>query len=196
MRVLELIAPALVAITAAGLPTHCRAQTPSLECAQLLKPLDDGAPLAVLLNAPAAKAIDAAQAEAACRAALGADPANSTLKFQLGRALSLAGKAREAMKYYLDAADRGHADAINDVGGVFEYGLGVPKNSATALVWYERAAELGHAGAMVHLGKLSEDGQDVPQDFVSAKRWYEKAAALGNAGAMSSLADLLRYGRG
>ena len=101
--------------------------------------------------------------------------------FQLGRALSLGNKRLEAIKYYLDAADRGHAGAMNDLGGVFEYGIGVPKNFATALVWYERAAEFGHAGAMTHLGQLSEDGLDVPQDFANARHWYEKAAALGNA---------------
>ena len=50
------------------------------------------------------------------------------------------GKIEEAIKYYLDAAGRGHAGAMNDLGGVFEYGIGVPKNLATAIVWYERAA--------------------------------------------------------
>ena len=61
--------------------------------------------------------------------------------FQLGRALSLGSKQRDAIRYSLDAADRGHTGAMNDLGGVFEYGTGVPKNFATALVWYERAAE-------------------------------------------------------
>jgi uncharacterized protein len=80
---------------------------------------------------------------------------------------------------------------MNDLGALFEYGIGLPKNAATAIVWYERAAENGHIGAMTHLGELSEAGIAVPQDFASARRWYEKAADLGGAAAMDSLAKLL-----
>src|SRR5262249_62426311 len=136
MRIWELIAPAFLAITAAGFPAHVgSAQTADLECKQLSNVPDDGTPLKDL----ASKKIDLSQAEAACRSALRADPTNPTFMFQLGRALSLGDKRREAIKYYLDAADRGHAGAMNDLGGIFEYGVGVSKNLATALVWYERA---------------------------------------------------------
>ena len=197
MRVLELVAPAFLAITAAGFSTHVgSAQTPDLECTQLSDVPDDGTPLAVGLKALASKKLDPSQAEAACRSAHRADPANPTFMFQLGRALSLGNKRLEAMKYYLDAADRGHAGAMNDLGGVFEYGIGVPKNFATALAWYERAAEFGHAGAVNHMGQLSENGLSVPKDFANARYWYEKAAALGNAASMNNLANLFRYGRG
>ena len=197
MRVSELIAPAFLAITAAGFSTHVgSAQTPDFECAQLSNVPDDGTPLAVGLNDLASKKINPSQAESACRSALRADPANPTFMFQLGRALSLGNKRLEAIKYYLDAADRGHAGAMNDLGGVFEYGVGIPKNLATALVWYEKAAEFGHAGAMTHMGRLSEDGLEIPQDFANARHWYEKAAALGNAASMNNLANLYRYGRG
>src|SRR6516225_10405906 len=186
MRVSELIAPAFLAITAAGFSTHVgSAQTPDFECAQLSNVPDDGTPLAVGLNDLASKKINPSQAESACRSALRADPANPTFMFQLGRALSLGNKRLEAIKYYLDAADRGHAGAMNDLGGMFEYGIGVPKNLATALVWYERAAGRGHAGAMVHLGRMSENGVDIPQDFAKAREWYEKASALGSAVAMN-----------
>src|SRR5262249_3261342 len=154
-----------------------------LECTLLPSALDAE-------TAASSSTIEPSQIENACRAALATDPANPTLMFRLGRALSLGNKPREAIKYYLDAADRSHAGAMVDLGYMFEQGLGVPKNLATALVWHERAAERGHAGAMIHLGQLSENGVDVPQDFAVARRWYEKASALGNAVAMNSLADL------
>jgi len=197
MRVSELIALVFLAITAAGFSTHVSsAQTTNLECTQLSSVPDDGTPLAVDLKVLASKKIDPSQAESACRSALRADPANPIFMFLLGRALSLGNKRLEAIKYYLDAADRGHAGAMNDLGGVFEYGIGVSKNLATALGWYERAAEFGHAGAMTHMGQLSENGLDVPQDFANARHWYEKAAARGNAASMNNLANLYRYGRG
>src|SRR5215510_9791277 len=198
MRVMRLIARAFLALTPVVFSTHVvgSAQAPESECTHLLNRPDDGAPLAVSLQALASENIDRSQAESVCRSALRADPANPVSMFQLGRALSLGNKRMEAIKYYLAAADRGHGGAMNDLGGVFEYGIGVPKNFATALMWYERAAESGHAGAMAHLGQLSEDGFDVPQDLANARHWYEKAATLGNAASMNNLANLFRYGRG
>ena len=91
MRVLELIAPALLALTAVGFSTHVvgNAQAPELECTQFLNMPDDGTPLAVELQALASRKIDPSQAESVCRSALRADPANPASMFQLGRALSL-----------------------------------------------------------------------------------------------------------
>ena len=126
MRVWELIAPAFLAITAAAFSAHVgSAQTPDLQCTQLPNVPDDGTPLAAGLNDLASKKIDPSQAESACRSALRADPVNPTFMFLLGRALSLGNKRLEAIKYYLDAADRGHAGAMNDLAGMFEYGVGV-----------------------------------------------------------------------
>jgi len=184
-----LLAPAI--ITAFFLARVNSAEEPVRECTLLSESPEDGTPLAATLNA-AASTVEPSRQEATCRAALRTDPANPTFAFQLARALTLEKKPLEAMKYYLDAADRGHAGAMNDLGGVFEYGVGVPKNLTTAIVWYERAAELGHAGAMSHLGQLIENGIGTPQDLAKAKRWYEKAAMLGNAGSMNNLANLFR----
>src|SRR5262245_48663842 len=139
MKGRELIA--FLAVALAGFSPHVGgAQSPAHECTRLASVPDDGTALAAGMKAAAFPKIDPSRAEPACRSALAADPANPTLMFGLGRALSLGSKRLEAMKYYLDAADRGHAGAMNDLGGVFEFGLGVPKNLATALVWYERAA--------------------------------------------------------
>ena len=191
MYVLTLIAPAfLVTTVLVVLPHFAIAQTTSLECMQLSNLPDNETAFALRLQAPTT--IDPARAEAACRAALRVDPANPTLMFQLGRALTLANKQLEAIKYYLEAADRRHAGSMNDLGEVYEYGVGVPKNLPTAIVWYERAAELGHTGAMTHMGQLSENGIGIPQDLATARWWYEKAATLGNASSMNRLANLLR----
>jgi hypothetical protein len=108
-----------LAITFVGLSTHVgSAQTPDFECAQLSNVPDDGSPLAVGLKVLASQKIDPSQAESACRSALKADPTNPIFMFLLGRALSLGSKRLEAIKYYLDAADRGHAGAMNDLACV------------------------------------------------------------------------------
>jgi TPR repeat protein len=116
-------------------------------------------------------------------------------KFLPGRALSLGNNRLEAIKYYLDTADRGHVGTRNDLGGISEYGVGVSKNLETMLAWYETAAKLGHSGSMDHLGRLNENGLDVLQDFARAKYWYENAAALGNAVSVNNqILLLLRAG--
>src|SRR5262245_64939210 len=114
MRVLELIAPALLAITAVGFSTHVvgSAQAPEPECTQLLNMPDDGAPLAVSLQALASKNIDRSQAESVCRSALRDDSANPDYLFRLGRALSLRHKRMEAVRYHLAAAARGTSVAL------------------------------------------------------------------------------------
>jgi len=110
---------ASLAISFAGFSTHVgSAPIPDLECAQLSNVSDDGSPLAVGLKVLASQKIDPSQAESVCRSALKADPVNPTFMFLLGRALSLGSKRLEAIKYYLDAADRGHAGAMNDLAGM------------------------------------------------------------------------------
>ncbi len=168
------------------------ALTPAPVCTDPSTLPDNRMPFAMILESGALKRTDGSQIETVCRDALRDDAANPAIMFQLARALTLASKEHEAIKYYFDAADRRHAGAMNDLGGVFEYGLGVPKNLTTALEWYERASEFGHTGAMTHLGELSEKGAGVPRDFGTARHWYEKAAMLGDAVSMNSLADLLR----
>jgi TPR repeat protein len=132
MRVLELIAPVFLVIIAACFAAHVgRARAADLACTQLSNGTDDGAPLAARLTAPAITKIEPVQAETACRSALAADPSNSSFMFLLGRALSLGSKRLEAISYYLNAADRGHAGAMNDLGGVFEYGIWRPRLCGT-----------------------------------------------------------------
>jgi hypothetical protein len=186
------IAHCFLAIAASLLSTSIgSAETSPLGCGDFSTLLDDGIPVAVALQNAASKQAEASLAEAACREALRVDPANPAAMFQFARALALANKHMAAVKYYLDAADRGHAGAMNDLGGIFEYGIGVPKNLATATEWYERAAGAGHMGAMAHLGELSENAGGVG-NLANAKQWYEKAAMLGDAVSMNSLANLLK----
>src|SRR5262245_58240404 len=114
MRVMRLIARALLAMTAVVFSTHVvgSAQAPEPECTQLLNMPDDGAPLAASLQGLASENIDRSQAESVCRSALRADPANPASLFQLGRALSLGNKRMEAVRYHLAAAARGTSVAL------------------------------------------------------------------------------------
>src|SRR5262249_4028195 len=72
-----------------------------------------GHALAVALQKEALERTDHSELESICRDALRADPSNPALMFQLARTLTLANKHREAVKYYLDAADHRHAGAMD-----------------------------------------------------------------------------------
>jgi TPR repeat protein len=77
------------------------------------------------------------------------------------------------------AAERGDADAQNNLGASYANGDGVPQNYALAIKWYRRAAKQGNSMAQKNLGACYYNGQGVEQNFVEAYKWYAVAAANG-----------------
>lgn len=75
--------------------------------------------------------------------------------FRMGKAAKDSGDYSIAMDYYLIAANKGDARAQNNIGVMYENGLGVPKNNASALKWYHQAAKQGDDVAQTHIKKLS-----------------------------------------
>jgi len=80
---------------------------------------------------------------------------------------------------YRKAAERGDADAQNNLGASYANGNGVPQNYALAVKWYRRSAKQNNSMAQKNLGVCYFNGQGVPQDFVEAYKWYAVAAANG-----------------
>jgi hypothetical protein len=77
------------------------------------------------------------------------------------------------------AAERGDADAQNNLGASYANGNGVPQNYALAIKWYRRAAKQGNSMAQKNLGACYYNGQGVERNFVEAYKWYAVAAANG-----------------
>ena len=76
------------------------------------------------------------------------------------------------------------------IGGLYEGGLGVPKDYATAAKWYKRAAAGGDNFGMFQLAGLYLRGDGVRQDDATARAWFEKAAAAGSKEAKMALERL------
>jgi hypothetical protein len=95
-----------------------------------------------------------------------------------------------------ERANRGDAEAQNNLGLLYANGQGVPQDYAKARQWYEKAAAQGNAWAQNNLGVLYANGQGVPQDYAKARQWYEKAAAQGLAQAQFILGVLYDGGLG
>ena len=85
---------------------------------------------------------------------------------------------KSAMRVWLQAAQKGDADAQATLGEIFEQGLGVPPDYQAARTWYEKAAAQNQPRALTNLGNLYERGLGVAQDPGKALQMYRQAAGL------------------
>lgn len=110
---------------------------------------------------------------------------------------------REQYLRGVELADEGHQHAQYQLGRMYEYGMGVPKDPAEAAKWYRLAAEQAELKSQERLGQLLEDGSTVPQDKEEADKYYrmlvaelERKADLENRNAQYELGRLYERGRG
>lgn len=96
----------------------------------------------------------------------------------------------EAVKWYLKAAEMGHAEAQCDLGNCYYYGEGLPENYERSVYWYEKAAEQGNVRALYNLGNSYCYGEGVTCDEKTAIAYYERAADLGSVQAKERLEEL------
>ncbi len=99
----------------------------------------------------------------------------------------------EALKWYLRAAERGHARAMADVGMVYHFNT-ARRDYLKAFEWYSKSAAAGNAMAHYHLGQLYAKGLGVTRDPHEAITWYRKAAHLGHKPAYSELGVIYAAG--
>lgn len=119
--------------------------------------------------------------------------------FKLGEAAFYGenrGSVREAMDYYMRAADAGHVMAMVRIGMIYENGYDVERDLVKALSWYRKAAGLGSTQAMVKLAKFYGKGEGVEANIPEAIGWLTKAADGGDGLAMANLAKAYDEGRG
>jgi TPR repeat protein len=135
-------------------------------------------------------------------AELGEPNAMDNLAKSYRRGFGVSRNYDKALEWYEKAAAKGDADAMFDLGELYqegqdEGGQGVPRNYDTAREWYEKSAARNHSMAMVSLGWFYEHGYGgVQQDYVKARELFEKAAAMNNVIAMYDVGLLYVQGRG
>ena len=86
--------------------------------------------------------------------------------------------SKSALRVWMAAAEAGDPDAQNNVGEIYERGLGGQPNFEAAVIWYKKAADQGYSRALFNLGTLYEQGQGVPKDRLQALNLYRKAWGL------------------
>ena len=113
--------------------------------------------------------------------------ADNEAQFQQANAAYDAGNYKQAFRLLQPLAQQGNASSQNNLGLMYEKGLGVAQNDKQAVAWYQKAAQQGFALAQVNLALMYENGRGVARNDKQAAVWYQKAAQQGHAGAQSSL---------
>lgn len=107
----------------------------------------------------------------------------------------------EAAKWLRMAAERGHGGARNNLGYLYQHGLGLPQNDEEAFRWYKKAAEGGLGWGKDSIARCYRDGVGVAKDVSRAYTWFQLAAEQGvqvarqEADRIASLMDLSEYKR-
>jgi TPR repeat protein len=105
-------------------------------------------------------------------------------------------KVRSRAPMVPEGGGQGRASAQNDVGWIYQQGLGVPRDYNEALRWFRKSADQGFFRAENNLGIMYENGWGVPQDMAEAARWYKMSADQGHPKAQFNLASMYAGGRG
>jgi len=103
---------------------------------------------------------------------------------------------KQALHWYMLAAQQGHAGAQCQAGYCHEKGMGTEQDSAKAFELYLQSAEGGDETGCNNLGFMYEKGYGCEKNVEKAVAWYRKAAELGMALGHKNLAIHLEGGTG
>jgi len=102
----------------------------------------------------------------------------------------------KAVYWYRKAAMQGYAVAQDNMGWMYQNGLGVEKDRKKAFQWFYKAAINGHINGQNNLGVSYQYGHGVKRDYKKAIYWYKKSANRGKVAAQSNLGFMYMNGLG
>lgn len=85
-----------------------------------------------------------------------------------------------ALRWYTEAAKKGHVKAIMECRTRFLQGIGTEKNSKQAFRYTLQLANYGIPEEQIACGDAYFVGNGIKKDYIRALEWYEKAAHLDN----------------
>ncbi len=109
--------------------------------------------------------------------------AQSNIEFTQGTKEYGAGNYTKALEWYEQAAEKGDANSMYNLGWMYENGEGTDVNSPKAMEWYRKAIAKGHTDAMLALGIIYFNA-DMDQE---AENCLKMAADNSNTNAYSVL---------
>ena len=96
----------------------------------------------------------------------------------------------ESSRWFLAAANQGHAYAQCFIAGHYLCGDGVTKDLSKAFYWYKKAAEQGVADAMRSIGPMLIFGKGVAKNEAEGVKWLKKFRELDP----EMFEDMIEYG--
>ena len=118
-------------------------------------------------------------------------------QFQLGLSHLEAGRDADAVRLIRLAANQGQAATQYRLGKLYEFGIGVTANPATAMDLMEKAASNGNRIAMHDLGHYHATGTGgAAPNITQAVAWFQKAAERGVLDSQFNLGVLFQGGAG
>jgi hypothetical protein len=96
----------------------------------------------------------------------------------------------KGFEWMQQASNRGNADAMADLGHLYQEANGVAKSDANAINLYRQAIEGGSGWGALYLARSYRDRRGVPMDEPEAAYWFSKAASSGLQQARNELAWL------
>lgn len=101
-----------------------------------------------------------------------------------------------AINWYGQASEQGHAMAQGVLGYLYEKGQGAEQSYAEAMRLYLLAAQQNDVFALQNLGGMYANGRGVACNEAEAMKWYKRAAELGGVQAMHNLGWMYQNGNG
>ncbi len=101
-----------------------------------------------------------------------------------------------ALTEFRALAMKGDPLAQYALGLMYTEGVGVSKDSESAVGWYDKAARQGLAQAQYNLAVAHQMGVGTPRDFARAAFWYRMAAEQDDARSQNNLGYLYENGKG
>lgn len=104
------------------------------------------------------------------------------------------GSFERAAEIYLQAAEKGNAEAQFDIGYAYYTGEGISRNYTSAAMWFKRSAKQNFAKAQYNLAYCYMNGHGVPCDYDKAFNYLNQSAENDYKRAQITLADCYTKG--
>lgn len=122
-----------------------------------------------------------------------AEKGSAEAQFELGRIYRQKRALAKALEWFRLAAAQDQAGAMNEIGEMYNYGLGVEKDLSAAHELFERAAEMGHSQAQYNHARM---GHNAGRNYLEMTENFRRAAEQGHIEAQYRLAEIYQSGDG